>query len=69
MVPICSSYAADAVHRGLVTKVATECIAGIGWIRDQPSITYGRNDFRDQSGLRMGWVDFDRSRHARIVAG
>jgi hypothetical protein len=60
-------YAPDSVHGPLVTDMATERVARVGGVSDQPALAYCLDDFRDSPGLRVDRMNFDDFCHARIL--
>ena len=58
---------ANSIHRPLVANMAAKCIARVRRIRNQPAAANRCNDFGDTPGLRICGMNFNQSRHARIV--
>ena len=58
---------ANPVHCPLVAYVTAERITRVRRIRNQPAAADSRDDFGDPPGLRICGVNFNQSRHLRIV--
>src|SRR5579859_6283437 len=59
-----SPYAPQSQHRGLVTDMASQRVAGVGRIGDDAAFAHDRRRARNQAALRMGGLNLEILRHA-----